>query len=54
MALLLVVGVMNLIWVAGLTVFVLLEKIVPSRGTITRAAGAALIIWGSALLMRSF
>jgi predicted metal-binding membrane protein len=54
MALLLVGGVMNLIWVAGLTVFVLLEKIVPSRGTITRAAGAALIIWGSALLMRSF
>jgi predicted metal-binding membrane protein len=46
MALLFVVGVMNLLWVAGIAAFVLLEKLVPQRLPIGRAAGALLILWG--------
>jgi predicted metal-binding membrane protein len=46
MLVLFVVGVMNLLWIALLTVFVLLEKTL-SRGLwVSRASGGALIAWG--------
>lgn len=45
MALLFVFGVMNLAWIAGLMVFVLVEKLVPGRG-LSRAAGVAAIAAG--------
>jgi predicted metal-binding membrane protein len=46
MCVLFVVGVMNLIWVATLTAFVLLEKIGPAGTVIARAAGAVMVLAG--------
>ena len=46
MALLFVVGVMNLLWVAAIATFVLLEKLAPQGPPIGRAAGVLLILWG--------
>lgn len=43
MALLFVGGVMNLLWVAALTVFVMLEKVVPLGHWLARASGAAML-----------
>ncbi len=42
-------GVMNLWWIAGLTVFVLLEKTIPVGHWLTRLTGA-LLIGASAVL----
>jgi predicted metal-binding membrane protein len=39
-------GLMNLAWVAGLAVFVLVEKLSPAGHWIGRAAGVLLIGWG--------
>jgi len=44
-------GVMNLLWVAGLAVFVLLEKAAPHGTAIARVAGAALVLAGGAQLV---
>jgi predicted metal-binding membrane protein len=52
MAVLFAVGVMNLIWVAGLTGLVLVEKVVPAGGWVTRAAGVVMIAGGVFLLVR--
>jgi predicted metal-binding membrane protein len=52
MALLFVGGVMNVLWVAGLAILVLLEKIVPTRQLIPRVAGAGLVAAGVLLLFR--
>jgi len=54
MALLFVGGIMNLLWIAGLAVFVLVEKVVPRGEWVARAAGlsciaAALSIAGRAV-----
>jgi predicted metal-binding membrane protein len=49
MALLFVGGVMNLAWVAALSLLVLLEKVVPGRW-LSVASGAALLGWGLYLL----
>ncbi|MGI8617463.1 MAG: DUF2182 domain-containing protein [Gemmatimonadaceae bacterium] len=46
MALLFVAGVMNLWWVAALSVVVLLEKTVPGGAVLARIAGVALVIAG--------
>ena len=46
MCVLFVVGVMNLIWVATLTAFVLLEKIGPAGTVVARAAGAVMVLAG--------
>lgn len=46
MGVLFVVGVMNLLWVAALSGFVLLEKIGPAGTMIARIAGAAMIVLG--------
>ena len=46
MALLFVGGVMNLLWVVGLTALVAGEKILPARLMLPKIAGVALISWG--------
>jgi predicted metal-binding membrane protein len=46
MFVLFVVGVMNLAWVAALTVFILLEKITPAGVRVARVSGAAIIVAG--------
>jgi len=43
MALLFVVGVMNLVWVAAIAGFVIVEKIAPAGPVLGRAAGAVMI-----------
>ncbi len=50
MALLFVLGVMNLVWIAVLTVAVLLEKVVPRGKWLSRGTGVGLIVWGIALV----
>ncbi len=50
MGLLFVGGVMNLLWVAALAAFVLLEKAVARGPWLSRVAGIALIVWGGYLL----
>jgi len=52
MALLFVAGVMNLLWVAAIAVFILVEKVAPRGNLIGRIAGAALIVAGIALIVR--
>ena len=51
MALLFVGGIMNLVWVAAITVFVLVEKVVPAGRLVSWASGAALIVWGAWVLL---
>lgn len=46
MGLLFVVGVMNLAWVAGLSAYVLLEKLGGIRTAISRIVGLGLVGWG--------
>lgn len=53
MALLFFGGVMNLLWVAGLTLFVLIEKLAPRGVWIGRVAGIALLAAGALQLTRS-
>jgi predicted metal-binding membrane protein len=50
MALLFVGGVMNLLWIAALTIFVLLEKVIPAGRVIARVAGGVLVAGGGWLL----
>ena len=51
MALLFVAGIMNLLWVAALAVFVLLEKVAPKGELLGRVAGVVLIFAGGVLLL---
>jgi predicted metal-binding membrane protein len=51
MLLLFVGGAMNLLCVAGLTLFVLVEKLAPAGHWVGRAAGAALVAWGGLVVM---
>lgn len=51
MALLFVVGVMNLLWVIALTIIIAAEKIVPRGPLIGQALGVALIAWGAVRLL---
>ena len=46
MALLFVGGVMNLYWIAGLALFVLLEKTIPAGHRLGAVSGIGLILWG--------
>ena len=46
MGVLFVVGVMNLVWVAALTLLVLLEKLGPAGTIVARAAGVVMIVTG--------
>lgn len=43
-------GVMNLYWIIGLALFVLLEKLVPAGHRLSLAVGVGLIGWGAALI----
>ena len=52
MALLFVAGVMNILWVATLTLLVCLEKILPSRARVSFATGIVLASWGVFILSR--
>ena len=47
MSLLFALGVMNLLWIAGLAVFVLAEKIAPQGERVSRATGLLLVAWGA-------
>jgi predicted metal-binding membrane protein len=51
MALLFVVGVMNLVWVAAISAFVLAEKVLPFRRTVVFAGAAASILGGIGLVI---
>ena len=51
MALLFAFGVMNLYWIAGLMVFVLLEKVVPYPVLFSRASGIAAVLAGAWLIL---
>jgi predicted metal-binding membrane protein len=50
MALLFVVGVMNIVWIAVLAALVLLEKLLPRGATAGRIAGVAAAAWGLYLI----
>jgi predicted metal-binding membrane protein len=51
MTLLFVAGVMNLVWVATIAVFVLIEKVVPGGHRVSRLAGGLLVAAGVFLLV---
>ena len=54
MGLLFLLGVMNLLWIAALAAFVLVEKVVPAGVWVGRAAGGGLLAWGIWLLAGTF
>ena len=51
MILLFAVGVMNLGWIAALTLLVAAEKLLPGGRIVSRAAAVALLVWGGAELL---
>ena len=53
MALLFVAGVMNLLWVATIAVYVLIEKVVPEGHRVSRAIGLLVIVWGVWMIVGS-
>lgn len=53
MALLFYGGVMNLYWIVGLALFVLLEKVLPGGHRLGGVAGVGLVAWGGLLLVGS-
>ena len=54
MALLFVAGVMNMWWIAIITLFVLMEKVVPKGLWVGRLAGIGLCAWGAWQVVRQF
>jgi len=52
MGLLFVGGVMNPLWVGGLALLVLLERVIPRGEVLGRVAGAGFALWGVLLLVR--
>lgn len=54
MLLLFVGGVMNLAWIAGIALFVLLEKMFPAGYWVSRVSGLLLIGWGALTLMTAY
>ncbi|MEM7193084.1 MAG: DUF2182 domain-containing protein, partial [Pseudomonadota bacterium] len=51
MLLLFVGGVMNLVWIAGLTIFVAIEKLAPFGVGLARVAALVLVLVGTALVL---
>jgi predicted metal-binding membrane protein len=49
MAVMFVVGAMNLLWMAVLALFVLAEKTAPARWHVREISGSALVLWGIAI-----
>jgi predicted metal-binding membrane protein len=54
MALLFVGGVMNLYWIVGLAVFVLLEKTIPAGHWFGSITGIGFIVWGGWMWVGTF
>jgi predicted metal-binding membrane protein len=54
MAILFFGGIMNLYWIAGLALLVLLEKLLPAGAKLPWLTGPALIIWGVSFLARAW
>ena len=52
MALLFVAGVMNLWWIAIISIFVLVEKLAPRGLVIGRGAGLLFAVWGLWMILR--
>ena len=52
MILLFVSGIMNLLWIALIALFVLIEKIIPKVKWVSFIAGGALIMYGTLLLVK--
>ena len=50
MLLLFVLGIMNLLWIAALAGFVLLEKVVPRGDRMSKGTGLLLILWGGLMI----
>lgn len=46
MALLFAGGIMNLVWIAGLAIYVLVEKLAPNGEVVARVAGVAMVLTG--------
>ena len=44
-------GVMNLYWIIGLALYILIEKLLPAGARIAQLTGVFLIAWGAALLI---
>ena len=44
-------GVMNLYWIAGLALFVLLEKTIPAGHWVGRVTGGVLTLWGITMIV---
>jgi predicted metal-binding membrane protein len=53
MVLLFVSGVMNLVWIAGIALYVACEKLLPLGHRLSRAAGVGLIVSGAIVLARA-
>ncbi|MBI4661996.1 MAG: DUF2182 domain-containing protein [Verrucomicrobia bacterium] len=53
MALLFVLGVMNVLWVSAITALVLAEKALPRGALIGRSAGATMVAWGAWMVVRA-
>ena len=51
MALLFFGGVMDLLWIAGLTIFVLVEKLLPHGARVARGSGIVLLVAGLTILI---
>jgi predicted metal-binding membrane protein len=51
MALLFVLGVMNLVWIAALAAFVLAEKVAPAGVKMSKVTGGLLVGWGAWAVM---
>ena len=50
MALLFAFGVMNIYWIVGLMLFVLVEKVVPKASVVSRVAGLAAVVAGATMM----
>ena len=53
MALLFFGGVMNLYWIAGLAVIVLLEKTIRAGDALGKVTGGLLLLWGATFLYQA-
>jgi predicted metal-binding membrane protein len=51
MALLFAFGLMNLLWISTLALLVLIERVLPIGGRMSRVIGVALLAWGVEVLV---
>lgn len=43
-------GVMNILWIGGLALYVLLEKLMPHGSILEKVVGGILVVWGGAMI----